>query len=86
MVITFLGPTSSCVKQGVALAPVLPVSWILSWVHPTVKVKGRLEEKAGIYLWPERLRACNKQAVKYRSLPSEEQIACCLAEMLRAVG
>lgn len=86
MVITFLGPTSSCVKQGVALAPVLPISWILSCVHPTVKVKGRLEEKAGIYLWPERLRACNKQAVKYRSLPSEEQIACCLAEMLRAVG
>ena len=73
-------------KQGVALAPVLPVSWILSCVHPTVKVKGRLEEKAGIYLWPERLRACNKQAVKYWSLPSEEQIACCLAEMLRAVG
>ena len=49
-------------------------------------LKGRLEEKAGIYLWPERLRACNKQAVKYWSLPSEEQIACCLAEMLRAVG
>lgn len=39
-------------KQRVALALVLPASWILSCVHPTAEVKGRLEEKAGMYLWP----------------------------------
>lgn len=64
----------------------LPASWILNCVHPTVEVKGRLEKKAGIHLWPERLQACNKQVMKYWSLPSEEQLACCLAEMLRALG